>query len=438
MTAPLVARGRALGAITFVTVEPGRRYGPADLELAEELARRTAIAADNARLYGEAQRAVRARDEFLATVSHELRTPLTSMLGWARLLRDGALDPAASARAIETLDRNARALGQLIQDLLDVSRIVTGRLRVDVRPVDLAAVIDAAVEAVHLAAEAREIRLVRALDPSVGPVTGDADRLQQVVWNLLSNAIKFTPRGGRVEVRLDRGADVARITVTDSGRGIAPADLPFVFARFWQAESSTTRTYGGLGIGLAIVRHIVELHGGTIRAESEGEGRGAKFTVELPLVHAAREAEAGAPAERPGEPAAPAAEIEDVRVLVVDDEPDTRDLVAFALERCGARVEKAASAEAAIRAITRDPPDVLIADIGMPGEDGYGLIRRVRALPPERGGRVPAAALTAYAGEETRERALAAGFERHVPKPVAPEELAAVVAALVRRERGGS
>ena len=385
----------------------------------------------------EAERANRAKDEFLATLSHELRTPLSTMLIWAELLRRRALDEPTTARALETLERNTRVMTQLIDDLLDVSRIVTGKLRLDIGPVDLPSVIRAALEAVRPAGEAQGLGVECALDPNVGPISGDAARLQQVVWNLLSNAIKFTPKGGRVRVRLESEAACARITVEDTGKGIVAGFLPHVFERFRQADSTTTRAHGGLGIGLGIVRQLVELHGGTVQAESPGEGRGTTFTVTLPLATPPTVA-----ADERGEPRPMApGTLDDVptlaglRVLVVDDHGSARDAVTTVLEQCGARVAAAASSAEALEALVTFRPDVLLSDIGMPGEDGYALIRKIRALPSEQGGRIPAAALTAYAGGEDRRRALLAGYQAHVPKPVAPADLATVIAHLAEARR---
>ncbi|MGH7320227.1 MAG: ATP-binding protein [Candidatus Rokuibacteriota bacterium] len=382
----------------------------------------------------QAEAANRAKDEFLATVSHELRTPLTAVLGWIRLLRTAPLDAPMSARALETIERNAKAQARLMDDLLDVSRIITGRLRLDVRPVDLVSVIDAVLDTVRPAATAKGIRLRAVLDPAAGPVLGDAARLQQVVWNIVSNAIKFTPPDGSVEVKLERAESTVSIRVQDSGQGIARDFLPYVFDRFSQQDPSFTRRHGGLGLGLAIVRHLVELHGGRVQVESEGEGQGAVFTATLPLRPLHMEArEPLEPAAAGGEPAKRLPSLDGARVLVVEDDADTRVLVAAVLERCQADVTTVASVEAALDALNRVPIDVVVSDIALPGEDGYALIHKVRALPPERGGRLPAAALTAYATEADRARILAAGFQAHLTKPIEPAELAAVVARLAGR-----
>jgi signal transduction histidine kinase len=390
--------------------------------------------AELSRAMQEAEEANRMKDEFLATLSHELRTPLNAMLGWAQVLRMGKLDPAASARALETIERNARAQAQLIADLLDVSRIITGKLRLDFQPVELRRIVDAALDSVRPAADAKGIRLGVSLGPLASPVLGDADRLQQVIWNLLSNAIKFTPRDGAVEVRLRQNGASAEVRVSDTGAGIRPDFLPYVFDRFRQAESTITRSHGGLGLGLSIVRHLVELHGGTVEVQSEGEGKGATFSVLLPVRPAV--AETPVLVESKAAEASPWGRTELLRglcVLVVEDEEDTRELLITALEQCGAEVLAAASTAEALARLDERPPDVLVSDLAMPDEDGYALIRKVRARPAERGGRVPAAALTAYARAEDRVRSLAAGFQMHVPKPIDPAGLVSMVAALAGR-----
>ncbi|HXG03883.1 MAG TPA: GAF domain-containing protein [Candidatus Binatia bacterium] len=434
MIVPLAARGKILGAITFCSVDPRRRYGAADLAFAEDLAGRAAQAIDNARLYRAAQEAGRAKDEFLATVSHELRTPLTAILGWAGVLRSRPGDPATLNEALEVIERNARVQAQIVSDLLDVSRIITGKLRLDVRPIDLTAVIHNATAAVRPAIEAKAIQLEMRLDPETAAFNGDADRLQQVVWNLLSNAVKFTPAGGHIEVWSARREGEVEIGVRDSGRGIDAAFLPYVFERFRQADAGATRTASGLGLGLAIVRHIVELHGGTVKADSPGPGRGATFTVRLPV--------AAAPAaEVPAEPRRPAAEpsavepacLDGTDVLVVEDDPDSRQLLAEILRRAGARVHVAASAAEGMSEIERRRFAVLVCDIAMPGEDGYSLIRRLRRTAPGRD--LPAVALTAYARSDDRDRALAAGFDAHLAKPVEPTALVNTVARVARMAR---
>jgi PAS domain S-box-containing protein len=382
---------------------------------------------ERARMETSLREANRMKDEFLATLSHELRTPLTAVLGWVHLLRSRKLDSGMQNRAIEVIDRNAKAQAQLIGDILDVSRIVTGKFRLEPRAVDLAPAIHAAMDGVRPAAEAKKIRLAAHVAPEVGSLIADPDRIQQVVWNLLSNAIKFTSEGGSVRLAVTRTGGQVDIVVSDTGLGIAPELLPRIFERFSQGDSSSTRSHGGLGIGLAIVRHIVELHGGTVQAASEGAGRGSTFTVRLPL----RPAEKGAVSPPPLEPVGPS--LQGVSVVVVDDDADTRDLIQMVLSQRGAHVFTAATAEEALALIRAHRPDILLSDIAMPGADGYELIRRVRSLGPAQGGRIKAAALTAYARTEDRLRALWAGFETHVPKPVQPNELAAVVASLAGR-----
>lgn len=399
----------------------------ADLLMREEAARADAEAAN------------RLKDEFLATVSHELRTPLNSILGWSQLLRTGDLDEDSTNRALQTIERNTRALAQIIDDLLDVSRIITGKLRLRVQALDLNSVVAAALEAIRPATDAKNIRLDVALDRAAGLVSGDASRLQQIVWNLLSNAIKFTPSGGHVEVRLDRVGANARITISDNGEGIGAEFLPYVFDRFRQADSTFTRMHGGLGLGLAIVRHLVELHGGTVSADSQGKGKGATFAVSFPLLTASTCKGMGLDLTGGLEhqlTSKPAEDLSGLRVMIVDDEPDAREVIAAMLEHCGAEVIAACSTGEAIEvlagAVNGSMPDVLVSDIGMPGEDGIDLIMKVRALGPERGGDIPAIALTAYARAEDRARVLAAGFQRHIAKPVEPSTLASAVAALVR------
>ena len=369
-----------------------------------------------------------AKDQFLAVVSHELRTPLTAMLGWVRLLTAGMVDVSASARALEVIERNVKLLAQLIEDLLDVSRIVAGKLRLEMGPVDPVAVIESAIGAVQALADAKSISLRVVLDSSAGPLQADPNRLQQVVWNLLANAIKFTPSRGRVDVRLERAGGHARLVVRDTGRGINPDLLPHIFDRFRQDENAPR--YGGLGLGLAIVRHIVDLHGGAVRAESEGESRGATFTVELPLPSERVSAEPAVVYRRTESPSR-RVNLTGRRILVVDDEADACELLTTILGRAGAEVVAAASAAEALTTLRRWRPDVLISDIGMPGDDGFALIRKIRALPPDEGGHVRALALTAYARSEDRVRALEAGFQTHVAKPVDPLELTALIGTLV-------
>ena len=394
-------------------------------------------AAEKERLYREARESSRLKDEFLANISHELRTPLTAILGWARMLRTGEFNRESTNKAFETIERNARAQAQLIDDLLDVSRIITGKLRIDVRPIAPNSFIEAAIEAVRPAAEAKGVQLQKIMDTGIASVAGDPVRLQQVIWNLLANAIKFTPRGGKVQIRLERVDSHVEIAVSDTGVGIAPEFLPHVFDRFRQADQRTTRQHGGMGLGLAIVRHLVELHGGTVKAESRGEGEGATFTVLLPVApvyEVNHESARVHPAARDTLPNYDCPDrLDGLKVLVVDDEPDTREILQFGLGQCGAQVIAASSVAEALAAISAAVPDLLISDIGMPGEDGYDLIKRVRTLPNESGGRVPAIALTAYARTEDRMQALRSGYQMHVPKPVELAELVTVAASLVRR-----
>jgi PAS domain S-box-containing protein len=383
-----------------------------------------------------AEEASRLKDEFLAVVSHELRSPLNAIMGWASLLRTRNLDEQ-TARAIETIQRNAQTQNQLIGDLLDVSRIVSGQLRLNIRPFELVSVIKAAIEVVKPSADAKSIRMQTLLDPSAGPVTGDPDRMQQVFWNLLSNAVKFTPVGGRVQVRLQRVDSHAEFTISDTGKGIDPKLLPHIFERFRQGDSSTTREFGGLGLGLSIVRHLVELHGGVVHAHSEGEGKGAEFVVELPVsVTTRRASSVDRTKVEPsvGESLRGAMPVLDgLRILFVDDERDAREVVSAILHQTGAEVATASNVEEALPMLESFKPDILISDIGMPGEDGYSLIRKVRALPADRGGAVPAIALTAFARTQERLNVLSAGYQMHVPKPLEPLELAIVVASLTNR-----
>ena len=389
--------------------------------------------------YRQAEESSRLKEEFLATISHELRTPLSAILGWARMLRLGQLSEENAAKALDTIERNARAQAQLIDDLLDVSRIVTGKLRMDVRPSDPSSFIDAAVDAVRPAAEAKGVRMQKVMDTGLISIPGDPVRLQQVIWNLLSNAIKFTPRGGRVQIRSERVNSHLEIVVSDTGQGISPDFLPHVFDRFRQADQKTSRQHGGMGLGLAIVRHLVELHGGNVSAASDGEGKGSTFIVRLPISPIYKVDATGArvhPAARDLLPANEATErLDGLRILVVDDEPDTRDLLKQGLENCGANVRLAASAAEAVDSIVAEIPDILISDIGMPGIDGYDLIRQIRGLPADAGGKIPAVALTAYTRVEDRLQALRAGYDMHVPKPVELAELVAVAASVVRRQQ---
>jgi signal transduction histidine kinase len=382
----------------------------------------------------EAETANRLKDEFLATLSHELRTPLSAITGWVHILKTGKLDQATYVKAIETISRNAQLQTRLISDILDVSSIITGKLRLNLEPVDLPAVIEAALDTLRPAAEARGIHLKANLAHGSEPVLGDPARLQQVVWNLVSNAIKFAPQDGYVDIALAVADEQVEITVQDNGSGIAPEFLPYIFDRFRQADSSSTRTHQGLGLGLAIVRHLMEMHGGSVQAMNRSDRSGAIFRLSLPR-HAVAEATNHAEQSLPcaigssvWQESAPS--LAGIRVLIVDDAADAREVVTEVLKLCGAEVCAAASAREALWLLERDRPDVLLADIEMPGEDGYSLLRKLRALPPERGGQTPAAALTAYASAQDRANVLNAGFQEHVPKPVQPAELAAVVITL--------
>lgn len=377
----------------------------------------------------QAEKANRLKDEFLSILSHEIRTPLNSILGWATMLRQRQLDKAVTERALETIERNARTQAQLIDDLLDVSRIIRGKLQLDFQELPLAAAIRAAVDTMQPAAHAKHIDLVCQFESDTETVRGDFNRLQQVVWNLVANAVKFTPQGGRVEVRLQRVGEYQEIRVSDTGIGISPEFLPYVFDRFSQAEQSTSRSFNGLGLGLAIVRHLVELHGGTVAASSAGENRGATFCIQLPV----RDDRGEDPPPPLVLPPGCRLSLRDLQILIVDDDDDSRQMLAIALEQCGAKVCAVASVAEARLAIVRQIPDVLLSDIGMPGEDGYHLIEQVKALERKIGRTIPAAAITAYAGKVDRDRILAAGFLAHLAKPIEPELLVEQVARLAGR-----
>jgi PAS domain S-box-containing protein len=438
MTVPLVANQYILGALSFVSADGARLYGEEDLAFAQELAHRCAIAIDNARRYASEQEArksaevaTRAKDEFLAVVSHELRTPLNAILGWAKMMRGSSPNEERLAKALETIERNSLAMAQLIEDLLDMSRVISGQMRLDLQRVDVGTVIGAAVDSVRHEAEAKNVTLQQFSDRNRAFAAADPTRLQQIVWNLLSNAVKFTPSGGQVQVSARAEGGWIEISVMDTGRGIAPRFLPYVFEPFRQQDGSYRRVHGGLGLGLAIARQLVELHGGQITAFSEGEGYGATFTVQLP---AAIEPEvAGPPSERAtASRSAPLPQLAGLHVLVVDDAPDARALVSHLLTDCGCTVSTAASVDEAMAAFRQQRPDILLSDVGMPGRDGYDLIREVRALSKDQGGEVPAAALTAYARGEDRRQLLQAGYSVHLPKPIDPDELIAVVVSLTR------
>ncbi|MFS0516720.1 PAS domain S-box protein [Nostoc sp. UIC 10607] len=377
----------------------------------------------------QAEIANKIKDEFLAVLSHELRTPLNSVLGWSKMLRTRKFDEKTTNHALETIERNAKLQTQLIEDLLDVSRILQGKLNLNICPVSLVMVVEAALETVQLAAQAKSIQMKTIFDPTLEQVMGDPNRLQQVIWNLLSNAVKFTPTGGRVEIRLMQVGNQAQIKISDTGKGISSEFLPYVFDYFRQADSTTTRTFGGLGLGLAIVRKVVEMHGGKVQAESPGEGSGTTFTVELPLL--VRSEDVGRENNQFLDCEPESSLLSNTQVLVVDDEPDIRDLVTFILQDYGVEVTAVSSAQEALQALSESIPDVLISDIGMPKTDGYMLMREVRARSPQQGGLVPAIALTAYAGEMNQQQALAAGFQMHISKPVDPDALVKAIADLI-------
>jgi PAS domain S-box-containing protein len=424
MVVPLRGREHVFGVITFVYAASDRRYDAEDLSFAEELARRAALIIERRKLEEEAAIANRAKDEFLATVSHELRTPLQAILGWATMLRRGSTrDPE---QAIEAIVRNATAQARLIDDILDVSRIISGKLRLSIARVHLASVIRGAIDAVRPAAAARRIELVENVPDTLGDLDADPDRLQQIVWNVASNAVKFTPEGGRVEIIAERTDTTAKIAIKDTGPGIPREHLNVIFERFRQVDSSSTRTHGGLGLGLAIVRYLVEAHGGTVVAASEGRDQGATFTVTLP-VHLRSEAPPASP--KPAQPGALAG----VRVLVVDDDPDGRWLIGEALAHVGALVDTAGTVGEAFAMFCERRHDVVISDIGMPDEDGYSLARRIRALPSDQGSDAVAVALTAYARQTDIRASEQAGFNLHLGKPVEPQALIDAVASLVRR-----
>jgi PAS domain S-box-containing protein len=462
LAVPVVARsGEVLGSMFFGHPEP-RVFSARTEQIVAGIAAQAAVAIDNARLYEaahqaaeerkvllenervartEAERNSQMKDEFLATLSHELRTPLSAILGWAQVLRRGSRDQADLQRGLTTIERNARAQAQLIEDLLDMSRITSGKVMLDMQTLAPSAFVDAAVETVRPAADAKNIRIEKHYAPSPGLVAGDPARLQQVIWNLLSNAIKFTPRDGLVELGLAHREGHVEITIRDNGIGIRPEFIAHVFERFRQADASTTRRHGGLGLGLSIVKHMIEQHGGTVRADSAGEGRGALFTIALPVAKAqppaGRHANARSLARGAGAAVAPHTsdltlrDLSGVSVLVVDDDRDARELIARILADCQARVALAANAREALELFLAEPPDLLISDLGMPDMDGFELLSRVRALDRERGGCVPAIALTAFARSEDRLRALEAGFSTHISKPVEPGALIAAVAGIV-------
>jgi signal transduction histidine kinase/ActR/RegA family two-component response regulator len=442
ITVPLRIQSTILGGITLAASESGRRYGSSDLILAEELARRAAAAIDNARLYelskierSRMEAATRAKDEFVAVVSHELRTPLNVIVGWIRLLKSSALSEEKREHSLEVIERNANALSQLVADLLDISRVISGKIRINPSQVDLANVVDIALEDARLALETKRLRVHVDLDREKAVMRGDADRLQQIVWNLLTNALKFTPKGGEIWITLRRVDSDLELEVRDNGIGIEPEFLPHVFESFRHGNSSTTRTHRGLGIGLSITKHLVDLHGGSIALKSGGIGRGTSATVRLPvspLVSTTVGVVRVAATMKRRYLTIPEG-LEGLRVLVVDDEPDARDLFRVLLESCGIEVRDAASVRDAMAQLENYRPDVMISDIGMPEEDGYALITRIRALPAKDRANLPAIALTAFASNNERTQALLAGFNVHMGKPVEPAQLLETIADLAGR-----
>ena len=439
MCVPLTTNQGTFAALTLATAESGRQYSTEELHFAEDVASRTALMIDLTRAYDALQRASGLKDEFLATLSHELRTPLNAILGYARMLRAGMVTPDKLPRTFETIERNSTSLTKMVEDILDVSRVVSGKMRLNMQPVELPLVVQEAVATVMPAAEAKHIRLETTVDPQVGAVSGDPDRLRQIIWNLLSNAVKFTPKQGRIQVRLERVNSSVEIVVSDTGIGIRPDFLPHIFERFRQADSGAAREHAGLGLGLAIVRNLVELHGGTVYATSGGEGQGSTFRVRLPLriVHPDWHPEPGRVHPRHGESPSPSVadlpNLSGTHVLAVDDDPDALRLLKEILQAVGATVTTATSSRAALEIVATDRPDVLVADLGMPLMDGFELIQELRTSHDTAARGIPAAALTAYARSEDRARALKSGFEMHLAKPIDPAELIAAVKALARR-----
>lgn len=425
---PLSQEGKVIGTLTIIDDVTERVMRESQLQA--QLEARTELLDNEKAARQEAETANRLKDEFLATISHELRTPLTAIVGWSTLLRSRQLDDEASMRAIETIYRNANSQTQLISDLLDVSRIISNKLQLTISDVDLPSIVERALDAFKPAAETKNIQIESTVESDFPMISGDPERLQQIIWNLLSNAVKFTPNGGRIHIHLKRLSSLVEISVRDSGIGIDPQFTPFVFDRFRQANSASTRNHGGLGLGLNIVRELVNLHDGRVQVFSEGAGKGATFVVTLPIgslqnlePHAAQTNFLGVPKALGG-----------LKGLIVDDEADTRDFVRVVLESCGSEVATASSVSEALDLLESNRLDFLISDLGMPSEDGYELIRRVRGLPAERGGDTPAAALTAYARPDDRYRALRAGFQVFIAKPIDPETLVSTVASLMQRK----
>ncbi|HYO77728.1 MAG TPA: ATP-binding protein, partial [Thermoanaerobaculia bacterium] len=421
---PLRSHDRILGVLTFALSDSRRRFSESDLAFAEELGRRAAVAIENARLYGAAQAANRAKDDFLATLSHELRTPMTAVLGWSRMLKMG-LSPEETNEALDSIERGASVQMQLIEDILDMSRIMAGKIRLANEPVDLAAAVHTALATVHPAAAAKGIEIFTSMPREAPYVLGDEGRLQQIVWNLLTNALKFTDPPGEVLLRITADAEAVTLSVRDTGVGIDPSFLPHVFERFRQQDSSTTRAHGGIGLGLAIVRHLVELHGGRITAQSEGVGRGSTFTVEFPATRARHHAPAAPRAQAPEMPS-----LEGMAILVIDDEAMTREVVSAMLRRSGADIATAESVREAHQVLTRFRPHIIVCDVAMPGEDGFTFLRSLRAGPADLA-QIPVIALTAFGRPEDRDRALASGFDAFLTKPIDPVLLAATLREMV-------
>jgi len=432
---PLYGDGEVIGTLTIVDDVTERVIR--EVQLQAQLEVRSELLANEMAARQEAEAANRLKDEFLATISHELRTPLTAIVGWSTLLRAGDLTPTASARAIETIYRNANAQTQLISDLLDVSRIISNKLVLTTSSVSLTSLVERALDGFKPESEAKSIVLQASIEPGLPQISGDPERLQQIVWNLLSNALKFTPEGGTIRIGVKSIDSRVEISVTDSGIGIDEKFLPFVFDRFRQANSASTRAHGGLGLGLSIVRELVELHKGSVQVHSEGPGKGSTFVVALPIGRPERQnlgevTASGSEAVPLNEPES----LDGLKGLVVDDQEDTRDFVRAVLESCGSEIATASSVSEAMGLLENDLPDFLISDLGMPSEDGYALISKVRALPPDRGGKTPAAALTAYARADDRFRALRAGFQVHIAKPIDPRKLVTAVARLAKKTQG--
>lgn len=445
---PLRVQSATFGAITLAWSESPRRYGPADLLLVEELARRAAVAIDNAHLYATSQKersrveaATRAKDEFVAMVSHELRTPLNAILGWTGLLQSESLSEANRERAIDVIHRNALAQNQIVADLLDISRVITGSVRINLSQVDLGTVLDLVIEGMRPAINAKRLRVETEIDRENAVLRGDGDRLQQVIWNLLSNAVKFTPKEGTLRLGIHRAESDLELTIADDGEGISAEFLPHVFETFRQSDTTTTRPHAGLGIGLSISKHLVELHGGTVRASSGGLGKGAEFVVRLPISPLVSTT-IGIPRVPATTPSAGVAslpeDLGDIVALVVDDDADARELLEFMLQRSGMKVRLASSAAEALAMLRDFEPHVIVSDIGMPDGDGYSLIRDIRTHPHEGKRKIPAIALTAFAHTEDRTRALVEGFNVHMAKPVEPLELIAAVVRLTGNDRRGT